>query len=210
MANAQYGISLSIGGKSIFKSVTHTADNAGVHEVSLAAAEDGTLTTRTSDTVGEITMGSASHTITTGMTIDIFWSGGRQYGVTVGTVSGTAVPISGGTGDILPSTSTALTVDEQVVVNSMIDGDNVSILGVKMEIADTTSTAKGSIDMQDSGSASINQIDLTANQLQVWDIAGGVTNDFTGNVIETSHVSNGDSSNAATLYILFLQDSTTA
>ena len=208
MPNGLYGVSLSIGGISIAKSINRTGDHTNTYEVVLPAAEGGSLTTRTSDTVGTITMTDAGHTITTGAVIDIFWSGGKQYAVTVGTVSGTSVPFTGGTGDVLPASSTAVTVDEQIDITTVIDGDNVKLLGIVLEIADTASTAAGHLDMQDVGAATIESVDLVANTPRVWDITGGDTNVFTGNVIELTKAGNGDSTNSATLKILSLEDST--
>lgn len=209
MAQASYGVSLQIGSLSINKSVTRTGDHENNYSVSLPAAETGVLTTRTSDSVGTITMDDAGHTIQTADVIDLFWTGGGvRYGVTVGTVSGTSVPITGGSGDVLPASSTALAVDEQVVVNTVIDGDNIQIIGLMLENPDATSTALGHVDMQDSGPATIEEIDLTSNVPRVYDIVGGDTNVFTGNVIQTTKASNGDSANACTLKIMSLEDST--
>ena len=72
-----------------------------------------TLASRTSDSVGTITAPSG-HGITTGSTIDVYWTlevfspsyyqtSHIRRDVTVGTVSGTSIPISGGLGDALPS-----------------------------------------------------------------------------------------------------------
>lgn len=80
-----------------------------------------TLTTRTSDSAGVITA-PAGHGITTGATIDVYWmktinSGGYdypvahiRYGMTVGTVSGTSIPVSGGLGDVLPTAASEIYV----------------------------------------------------------------------------------------------------
>lgn len=208
MPTATYGASLSVGGVSINKSIIRTADHPNTYEVSLPAAEAGTLSTRTSDTVGTITMSSGGHTIQTADTIDIFWSGGVRYGVTVGTVSGTSVPFSLGAGDNLPAQSTAVTVDEQVTVNTQIDGDAIAIIGIVMENPDSAATSNGHIDMRDAGGATIEEIDLTANVPQIWDITGGAANVFTGNAITNTKAGNGDATNAMTLKILSLEDST--
>ena len=78
---------------------TRTNEGTGTKEVALPIAKAGTLTTRTEDDTGEATLG-AGHGITTGAIVDIYWSGGRRYGVTVGTVAGNVVPFGapGGTG----------------------------------------------------------------------------------------------------------------
>lgn len=75
-----------------------------------------TLTTRTNATSGTLTADSASHGITTGTVMDIAWPEGSnptqngyiRRNVTVGTVSGTSIPFSGGLGADLPATSTAV------------------------------------------------------------------------------------------------------
>lgn len=77
----------------------------------------GTLTTRTSDTVGTLTMSTASHGIATGDRFTLRWSsnlfvadgqvGSRRYCL-AGTVSGTSVPFTLGTGKVLPAPSTSI------------------------------------------------------------------------------------------------------
>lgn len=73
----------------------------------------GELTTRTSNTAGTITADSATHGVTTGQVMDIAWAEGTnpvngyvRRDVTVGTVSGTTIPFSGGLGANLPAQNT--------------------------------------------------------------------------------------------------------
>lgn len=77
-----------------------------------------TLTTRGGDDSGTVTAPSG-HGITTGAVIDVYWGaiGGDSYAhsyvrhnMTVGTVSGTSIPVSGGFGDVLPASSSAVFV----------------------------------------------------------------------------------------------------
>lgn len=77
----------------------------------------GILTTRTNDTVGTLTM-SSGHGITTGKRFTITWDGGSRRGVKAGTVSGTSVPFTLGTGDILPFSATAV---ETAVAGNLVD-----------------------------------------------------------------------------------------
>lgn len=92
--------------------LTVSADNAAVAEPvgGVAAAQTGVLTTRSSGTAGTVTMDSGGHTITTGIRVDVYWSGGVAYGATVGTVSGTSVPFTLAQGDALPAATTAVRV----------------------------------------------------------------------------------------------------
>lgn len=181
---------------------TYEHDNN--YEIALPVGQAGTLSTRTSDTVGEATLGAA-HGIETGDIVDIYWSGGVRYGVTVGTVAGTAVPFSLGAGDNLPTASTAIVMTKQVTFDCHIDGDDVQVFGVFLRSAD--SDAVGHLDLQDSGDATIAELDLVevdnnaTAMNHAYDFAGGETNILTGNPITHGQASNGSSSDAATLYI---------
>lgn len=104
---------------------TATADNKVSSSPAVPAAKVGTLSTRTDSDTGTLTMG-AGHGFTTGVVIDIFWSGGSRYGVTVGTVAGDSVPIDGGTGDNLPTATTAITAMVPASEPLVVDGDNVT------------------------------------------------------------------------------------
>lgn len=174
----------------------------------LIAAQTGTLSTRTDDDTGEATL-LTGHGIETGDIVDIYWSGGRRYGVTVGTVSGTAVPFGAaggeGSGDALPTATTAITVVEQTAVEVNFDGDDAQIIGIFYQNASDTG-AKGHLDLQDAGDASIEAVNLvheTANGGldNIWNISAGDTNAFTGNRI-THGAASHDSTSAGKLYIL--------
>lgn len=69
----------------------------------------GTLTTRTSDSVGVITLSSGTGRLTTGQTgIGISWAGGYRTDTTLGTVSGATVPVSSGSNSVLPEEGTTV------------------------------------------------------------------------------------------------------
>jgi len=209
MATGTYGIAVSIGGVTINKQISRTGDHPNAYaSIPLPVAKTGTLSTRTSDTAGTLTM-TAGHGLTDGQIIDIYWTGGMCYGATIGTVSSNSVPFTGAAGDVLPAESTAITASVQVVINTQIDGDAVQLFAVSFESTDSLSTAKGHINLQDSSHASIEEIDLTANQPYVLDVGGVATNVLTGNVITHSHASNGSSTDAGvTITIVSLEDST--
>lgn len=206
----QYGSSLQGGGASLQSTVSRTGDAAITMETTLTNAQGGSLTTRTDDDTGTITMTSGSHTIATGNVVDVYWSGGVQYGVTVGTVSGTSVPIDLGTGDALPAQDTAVTVVVQTSANLYIDGDNTKILGVVLTTVDTSLRTAGHVQFRDSSNAEIHELDLVANVPQIWDIEGGSANPFTGNPITNLKVSQGNATTTETytLKIIGAYDST--
>lgn len=212
MPNATYGLSLSIGGVTIQPaSVVRSGDHPNVFEVPLPVGAAGTLSTRTDNDTGVVT--AAGHTLLVGNKVNVFWSGGRRYGMTVSAVAGNDVTVGTlagevGAGDAFPAQGTAVVITKQVQINSQIDGDEIEIIGVIAESSNPASTAKAHVDMQDSGNVTVRQFDLTANQPQIHDIAGGAANPYTGNQIEKTLAANGSSTEALTLKILSLEDST--
>ncbi len=119
---------------------------------SVAAAKVGQLTTRTSATVGTLTM-VTGHGITTGARLDIYWTessvAGRRYGVTVGTVSVDSVPFSLGTGDNLPTNLTAVTAMVPTELPIVITGDDA------VSVAAAASIGPATVVFADSGDAEI-------------------------------------------------------
>ena len=119
---------ISIGGISVQSSVTRTEAGQIGHEVALPAGKAGTLTTRTSDTVGDATL-ATGHGIETGDLVDVYWEGGVRYGVTVGTVSGLAVPLTdSGAGDVLPADETPIVIGLVTVIDTDFVGNNVAMI----------------------------------------------------------------------------------
>lgn len=154
--------------------------------------------------VATILMPGTDHGVTNG-TVDVYWAAGVRYGcdaVVVGTNA--TITCGNGTGDTLPANTTnAITVVTQIDWEMDFDGDDAQIIGVFYRNTDDTS-AKAHVDFQDSGAASVNEVDLvheTANGGcgQIVNISGGDTNDYTGNAVAASVVSH-DSLNAATAY----------
>jgi hypothetical protein len=204
-----YGLSVSGSGASIQSQVTRTGSaSIGLIEV-LAEAKPGTLSTRTDNTTGTLTMESG-HGFTTAAVIDLYWSGGVRYGVIVGTVATNSVPISGGAGDNLPAQSTAITAVLESQANVFIDGDNAELLAIELRTNNRALRTAGHVSFYDAGNALIAELDLVANVPQVYDIAAGITNPFTGNPITYTKISQGGTLAAETyqLQIIGVYDAT--
>lgn len=205
MPTSTMDLTLAVGGITLQGVISREAEGQISQEVELPAADAGSLTTRTSDTAGTLTMSDAGHGISTGDKIDIFWTdtGGNAkcaYGATVGTVSGTSVPFTLAGGDVLPAVDSNVTADVLVEINTDFDGDDVQIIGLQ-------STLVGHFDFQDSGDASLHQAKLTALEPWFWVADTGTTNPLTGNPVDKLFVSNGDSSSAATVKLGVSYDS---
>lgn len=174
------------------------------------AANIGTLTTRTDDDTGVATL-MAGHTIvTSGALVDVYWVEGGVYGCRFGmtaTKSVNDITLDGGAGDVLPTQDVEVTLCAQQLVEINFDGDDADFVAV-VYVNSLDTSARAHIDFQDTGSASIEDIDLvheTANGgivkgVNAVDIANGDTNVFTGNRITKAYVSH-DSASAAKLYI---------
>jgi hypothetical protein len=188
-----------------------SADNSGgigVKDATLDTAEAGSLTTRTDNDTGTITMSSGGHTITTGEVVDVYWSGGVRYGMTVGTVSGTSVPIDAGAGDNLPSAATAVTVVVQKSINVTIDGDNVTGLFIVLSTANVSLREAGHIQFRDVSNAAIVAYELITNVPRFIYVPYETSNPLTGNVITNAKVSYGGTtaSQTPTIIIAGTQD----
>ena len=205
MATATANLTLSVGGITIQGLVSRSAEGQISHDPVLPPADAGSLTTRTNDTDGTLTMDEGDHGISTADVIDIFWTDAQgsakcAYGATVGTVSGTSVPFTGASGDALPAADTAVTADVQVEINADFDGDDVLMIALQ-------SMRKGHFDFQDSGSSSLHQAKLSAAEPWWWISDTGAANPLSGNPVDKVLVGNGDSQNSAQVKLSVLYDS---
>lgn len=185
------GASITIGGSNFSVSKTVTGSKALAKEVTVAAAKTGTLSTRTDANTGTIT-GQASHGIATADVIDVYWLEGGVYGarrsMTVGTVSGNSIPIDGGSGDDLPSATTAVTLQKRTEVEFTVTGDNVLALACQCSRRGTFVIA-GADDAEDYARV----FESAGNgYIYVKDVADD--NPVAGDTVTKVFVSNGDSS----------------
>jgi hypothetical protein len=208
MPTLQYTASVSGLGVVLSRDVPHTADGSGFVDPTVPHGYAGTLSTRTDANTGTVTL-AGGHAIITGEKVDIYWAGGVQYDVTVGTVATNSMPFDLGVGANLPIATTAVVVSKRIEIDNLgIDGDNLSLLAIKQEFTTAGITDASHIDFQDVSSAVVAQLDLAVNTTQIYDIAGGVTNPFTGNPITKAFCSNGSPTADAQLKLVWLQDTT--
>src|SRR6478752_3582463 len=198
--------SISGGGVQISGNAIRDTDSVSGFTPTLPKGKAGSLTTRTDSNTGVATLG-ASHGIVTRDVVDVYWSGGRRYGMTT-TVSGNDVTIDGGTGDNLPAQGDAVVVTKPVRINVGIDGDLLAGIALKLEFTDPQSTNRGHISFFDASNAQVTQLDLAANEAQPYDVAGGAANQFTGNPITYALASNGGSNADSTLKLIIAVDAT--
>lgn len=181
--------SVTILGDTYSQQQTVNYDTGVVAGPLLAPAKAGSLTTRTSVSVGTLTMASG-HGITTAAVFDLFWTAnglsGARRGVVAGTVSVNSVPITGGTGDDLPDLNSAITAMIPHSESVVLDGANVIALVAKCDVpgfiaiyeADGT-TLIVAIRIREAGSGAY-----------IWTLASGAANPLGTSdvgIIKTSH-----------------------
>ena len=175
-------------------------------EKSRLPAKPGTLSTRTSDTAGTLTL-STGHGITDGNTIDVFWTDAEgvlkcAYGATVGVVSGNDIPFTGASGDALPVQDTAITTQKPTELDCDFDGDKAVLLVAMMK------TAGGHVAFVDSGDAVLKAQTLQANEPFLWWKNGPFAAPITGNPVDAVLISNAGTA-AATFQLTGLVNSDT-
>ena len=204
-----YSLSVQGGGISVQQSVTRNGDLTVAAQVTLPAGKSGTLTTRTDDNTGIVTVASG-HGITGSDTVDVYWAAGRRYGVDVTATDATTISIDLGAGDNLPTASTAVVICKQVVANVMLDGDNAKLVVVNFAVPGNSSS-KSRVTFFDAvtggGSAVGSGLDLSANEPRITDVTGGASNNYTGSVILSLAASNGGTAEG-TLQVLAEVDAT--
>jgi hypothetical protein len=205
MPSGTHGVTVSAAGVNIAKSSVITSDSASGLEVTLPVAHALSAWVKTdADTAaGNLTAG---HGKATG-TYDVYWTGGKRVGVGV-TITVNACALEGGTGTDFPATADAtVVICEQVPVNVAIDGDELEMLAVSLEYTDSAAASVGYIDCLSAAPASIETVDLVANTPQVWTSTAAQAK-FTGDPITDITASHSNTTLAATLKLVIMQDAT--
>lgn len=130
---------------------------------------------------------------------DVFWDGGKHYGVD-GTITVNALSLSGGGGeDAFPLTgNTTVAVCPQKPLDLTFDGDNIVLIGA-------ISTRAGLLLFRDSGGTLIgNPVELLANVPWGWATGRG-TNPLSGNAVASGSISNSSTAGTANFKLTGLQ-----
>lgn len=188
-ANSQIKINAAIAGVNIAGTLAQSAGAQESVNESIAAAKTGQLTTRTNNSDGTLTM-SGGHGITDADVLDLYWSGGRRYNVVVGTVATNSVPISGGSGDNLPTNLTNITAQVQNVLNVDFPGDDIVQLALRCD-------ERGRLQFYDDTTLVLG-LDLVADQPFIWD-PRWFTNPLASHDITHITVTNANAVDAAAL-----------
>jgi hypothetical protein len=180
----------SYGGRSFSKNTDVLADGQYARSVSVPAAKTGgTLTGRTDNDTGIITM-PAGHGIITADKVDIFWNVGGVLGSRQGmtaTVAGNAITVDAGQGDNLPALNTTnISMMKPTTEDFVVTGDNV-----KAYVAGAT--APGWVIFLSGASAILKTVRLVSGTLvDDWNNVNGGANPFAGLAIAKVSFSHGE------------------
>lgn len=191
--------SATVGGKTISGTISRSGDGQNNIDATLPVADDGTLTTRTDNDTGVVTVGSG-HAFATSDVVDVFWDGGYRMGM-VATVAGNDVTVDGGSGDNLPVEDTAVTISERTAINVAFDGDDVQLIIAKLNDEGVLSFNPGT-----SGEV---EIHLDDSEPWSWNLAdSSPTNPLAGMSVTQVGVSQKSSADAGTFQLGVIYDAT--
>lgn len=195
----------NLGGKTFSHRQTISKEGLEGVESSVPVAWAGTLTTRTDANTGTITMTDAGHLITTGLKVDLYWTNadgttGQRRNMTVGTVSGTSVPVDLGSGTDLPIATSAIIVARCQSFTVSIAGNTLAAL-----LAGADPGVRCQIVLYSGGTTEELAISLLSNEAYGWDPSQG-TNPIVGDSIDTIVLSHADVALAQNVRCLALLD----
>jgi hypothetical protein len=116
-------------------------------------------------------------------------------------VAGNDVTIDLGAGDVLPAATTAIVVTPRIELDTDFDAD-------ELEAIAASCNRRAHIEFLTEGDASIEAVELTANEAWQWFSNQGTTNPLAGNIVGKVQMSCGDGTNAGTFKLGVLYDST--
>lgn len=119
-----------IAGKRITSSGTRSEEAGEVQDIDLPAGIAGTLTTRTDNDTGVITVASG-HGITTSDVVTVFWTGGSRYKLTVTATTSTTISVDVGAGTNLPTANTAVVVGKEITSTLVVAGSSLTAWALK-------------------------------------------------------------------------------
>jgi hypothetical protein len=198
MAIATLTTNLTIGGLTVNSRAVREGETQISHDVEIPAAKTGTLSTRSDNDTGVVTLGEG-HGITDADTVDVYWTGGMRYGMTVTGYDTTTITVDVGSGDNFPIATTAVIVGVRVTIDSDFDGDNVTMIAAYC-------AERAHVNFREEDETSILAVELTAGEAWVWLSDVGAANPLTGDPVGEIIVTQTGTS-AATLKIIALVDS---
>ena len=192
MSKATVTRSLVLNGHSYSVSSDITGDGNFQRDPDIGPALAGTLTTRTDNDTGVVTVG-AGHGLVTADKVDVYFDGGQRRQMAV-SVAGNLITIDGGSGGNLPLLNAPVTLMKEHPEPFSVIGNNVKALAAECK------TARGFVTFRDGAGAEIAFFDLTSVDTATWDNLNGVANPLAGATVSTVCFTQSDATNARKMY----------
>lgn len=184
VGTAAISIRTRVAGVNIDATISRTDELEQAFQHNMDAGRAGTLTTRTDDAVGVITVASG-HGITTSDTVAVFWVGGSRFSATVTATTATTITIATGAGTVLPAATTAVVIAKESLHTLAIVGDDITVLAVGCD-------NRASVNFRiAAGSASALRYDMAAKEGRLWMASSDVTNPLATDTIVDVRIANG-------------------
>jgi hypothetical protein len=198
MANASVSIAANLAGTTTPVVVNLSDDGVGQWTPSVPAGHvpSGWTMTDASDGVAAMADGFG---LASGDKIDVFWSGGRHYGMTA-TVTGSNVALAGGAGDDLPASGTAVVLAQRLSVEAVFTPADMDMLLV-------ASDQPVSVVFEDADGTVLCALTIPAGGCCLWWTNSGIGCPMSGGPTATIQIGNG-STTAANVTIAVLYDAT--
>jgi hypothetical protein len=180
---ADISIRTRVAGVNIDATIRRTDELEQAFRTTMAAGRAGTLSTRTDDNTGIVTVASG-HGITDTDTVAVFWEGGSRHGVDVTATTSTTISIDLGAGTNLPAAATAVVIAKEIEHTLAIIGDDIIVMGIGCQ-------NRVSVNFRDSGDASLLRYDIAANEGRLWVSSSDVTNPLATDTVANVVIANG-------------------
>lgn len=187
--------SVTIAGRTYTQNATLNGTVVIAGEPTVPIAQAGVVTSGGTTTSGVLTLGTG-HGIVTGQVVDLYWGAsgaGRLLEATVGTVSGTSVPITAtgtfedGASD-LPANTTAIFVSPRISESVGFVGNNLQGIVCNFPGA---ATFEGTFSFYSSGTLEL-QVPVQAGNNWTWFYQCGYVNPFAGLTITSLRYSHNE------------------
>jgi len=203
VAVASINVVASLAGQTVPVQITRQADGIGQWTPSVPAGKAATNWTKTDNDTGVAVL-PTGHGIATNEKVDVFWDGGRRYGMTATVVPNGAtdnVTVDLGSGANLPASGTSVVVSKRQVVNGGFDPDDVAVLLI-------SASRRSSVVFVDAGGVTLLALDILPGEFCLWFSNSGITRPMTGNPVTAIWISNGDTAGASDVTVSVMYDAT--
>jgi hypothetical protein len=185
---ADISIRTRVAGVNIDSLIRRTDELEQSFRATMPAGRAGTLTTRTDDAIGVVTVASG-HGITTSDTVAVFWEGGSRFSATVTGTTATTITIATGAGTNLPIATTALVIAKESIHSLAIIGDDIAVLAVGCD-------NRASVNFRDGSAVSQLRYDIATKEGRLWVASSDVTNPLASDTVADVRIANGGTTEA--------------